>query len=300
MQSTLPETGLLLEIRRRLGNLPERQARLAQFILKNPEQAKDISLQDLCKRCDTSEPVVFAFCKALGIEGFKSLKTVLAGDLGERRARARPESDLAPIDEELTSDSNPGGIFRAVARRYSHTVEETLSSIDPEQFALAVERIATAQRLVLIGVGISGNVGFVVQQNFLRTGIPVTWTIDPNQFFTHLAPLKKGDVCVALSQTGSQKDMLDGIRFAAKRKICVISITSDSQSPIATEANILLLTGPAPIDAATHLSIGGQIALPVLLVADALAVAVGARSSEAFKERARATAEAMKPRLLGK
>lgn len=289
-------TDLLTEIERLLPTCSAGQARIARFVLQSPDEAQHISLAQLCKRCKTSEPVVFAFCSLLQCGGYREFKMRLAENLGARRARGTPQPKIQ--DEALTEQSHPGSILTAIADQYRRSIEATAASLDPERFAVAVERLSKAARIVLLGVGISGNVGFVVQQNFIRTGIPTAWTNDPNLFFTHLAPLSKGDVCLALSQTGSQKDTLDGIRFARQRGLEVISITSDPRSPIATEAGVLLLTGPAPVEAHTYLSIGAQLALPVLMVADALAVAVGARNHDAFLERSQATAEAMKSRTI--
>lgn len=287
---------LLTEIQRLLPHCSEGQSRIARFVLEHPEEAQSISLVQLCKRCKTSEPVVFAFCSLIHCDGFRDFKLRLAETLGARRARS--SSNVVVMDQELTEKTHPGSVLNSVASLYRRAIEETAASLDPERFAVAAERLAKANRAVLLGVGISGNVGFVVQQNFLRTGLAVTWANDPNLFFTHLAPLKKGDVCIALSQTGSQKDTLDGIRFARKRGLTVISVTSDSRSPIATESDILLLTGPVPVEAYTHMSIGGQLALPVLLVCDALAVSLHARQQDGFLERAQATAEAMKDRTI--
>ncbi len=290
------QTDLIVEIRRRMPRFSEGQARIAKFVLEFPEKAQDISLAELCRRCNTSEPVVFAFCALVGCEGYKAFKTRLAGYLGARGARE--QADAAVSEKELTLDARPRQVLAAVAALYKQSVDETISSIDPDAFEEAVDAVAAAARVVLFGVGISGNAGFLLQQNYLRTGIPATWANDPNLFFTHLVPLKKTDVCIALSQTGSQRDTLDGIRFARKRGVKVIAITSDSQSPIATEASIVLLTGPAPVRTHTHLSVGARLALPVILVADTLAVCVGMKDNEGFQERARATAEAMKPRNL--
>ena len=153
-----------------------------------------------------------------------------------------------------------------------------------------------ASRMVILGVGVSGNVGLVVLQNFLRSGKPVTWTTDPNLFVTHLAPLAPGDVCLALAQIGNYRDTVEGMAFAKSRRLFVAVITSDPASDAAREADAALVTAPQPVSSATHLSIGAHLAAPLLLVADALAVALGARSKQAFDERALATAKTIKKR----
>ena len=286
---------VLTEIRRRLPGLSRGQSRVAAYVLERPGTAKDLSLKELCEACDTSEPVVFALCDALGFGGFRAFKTALAVNLGARGAE-----ELSVQDPELHADGDPAAFLRTLEGLYLRSVRETVSSLVPETFRAAVDRLDRAKRIVILGVGVSGNVGFVAQQNFLRSGTPVSWTNDPNLNFTHLAPLGKGDVCLALSQTGTQKDTIEGAAFAKRRGITVIAVTSDPEGPLADLADFVLLTAPVAVPANTHFSLGAQLAAPVLLVTDALAVALGARRKRDMEERSRATAEAMKPRTAGR
>jgi len=289
---------VLGELRRRLPELSRGQARVATFVLERPDEAKDIALRDLCDACDTSEPVVFALCDALGFGGFRAFKTALAVDLG---ARATLQPELSVQDEELhEAAGDPARFLRTLSGLYLRSLRETAACLVPEQFQAAVDKLHRAKRIVLLGVGVSGNVGFLVQQNFLRAGTPVTWTNDPNLHFTHLAPLRRGDVCLALSQTGTQKDTIDSAAFAKRRGVTVIAVTSDADGPLADLADIVLLTAPFATPANTHFSLGAQLAAPVLMVADGLAVALGARRKAALQERSRATADAMKPRTAGR
>lgn len=289
---------LITEIRRRMPGLSAGQSRIGKFILERPDEAKDISLKELCRVCETSEPVVFAFCRALGYDGFRSFKTELAVGLGARMTQTLPGEGLNIADEELHRIEEPAPFLQALTNLYVRSIRETTASLDPALFRKAVDALDAAERIVVLGVGISGNVGFVAQQNFLRAGSPVTWTNDPNLNFTHLAPLKKQDVCIALSQTGTQRDTIEGAAFAHQRGIKVIAITSDAQGPLASVSDILLQTGPAPIASNTHFSIGAQIAVPVMMVTDALAIALGARRRKDLVERSKVISEAMRSRTI--
>lgn len=298
MSSAMLKTGVLIQMERRLSELPSRQAAVARFVLKNPQDAKSISLQALCGECRTSEPVVFAFCKRLGYDSFRSFKTALAEDLGAQRFRATTNANLEIVDAEYHRRMKPEALFALMADSYRRSIEDTCGNISGSAFEKAVEYLDKAKRIAIIGVGVSGNVGFVALQNFIRTGTPVTWTNDPNLNFTHLAPLKSGDVCLALSQSGNQVDTIQGVAFAKQRGLKVIAVTSDHDSELKEHSDVVLLTGSAPTAATTHLSIGAEIALPILIVTDALAVALGARRSKDVQDRSAITYEAMKPRTV--
>ena len=292
------EADLLTGIKRQLPALSEGQARIARFIIERPDEAKDIALADLCRHCRTSEPVVFAFCAALGLDGFRALKTSLAETLGARRSRGTDGQEGLAADADLLLAKDSAELLRGLGRLYRNAIAETLTCIDVGVFDRAVSVLDAAKRMVVLGVGVSGNTGFVALQNFLRTGTPVSWVTDPNMFFTHLAPLEKGDACIVLSQMGNQRDVVEGAVFARSRKAAVIAITSDGTGPLAEVSDMLLLTAPDGIDSGTHASIGAQLATPVLFVADALAVALFARRQDAWAERSRATAAANARRTL--
>lgn len=289
---------MLGEIKRQQAGLPKRQGALARYILRHPETATTISLQQLCRACSTSEPVVFAFCRRLGCRGFRDFKTALAGDLGARRDRARRQGAAEIADAEFIRSPSPEQIYHNLAGAYQDSLASMREQMDGRRFQRAVDLLDKAERIVIIGVGVSGNVGYVALQNFLRTGTAVTWTNDPNLSFTHLAPLKRNDVCLVLSQSGRQRDTIEGAAFARERKIKVIAITSRRDGPLAELADVLLLTQPEPTPALIHLSIGAELALPVLFLTDALAIALGARRKRALEMRSEWTRKAMEARNL--
>src|SRR6185436_7488917 len=270
METRIPGD-LLPSIRRRLPHLSPGQSRIAAFVLQRPDDVKDITLKELCGKCDTSEPVVFAFCGGLGFDGFRSFRTALAVDLGSRAGQA---DALSVQDGDLHEVDDPGLFLKMLAGHYLRSIRETVSSLVPDRFRAAVDHLERARRIVILGVGVSGNVGFVALQNFLRTGTPVTWTNDPNLNFTHLAPLEKGDVCLALSQTGSQKDTIEGAAFAKRRGITVIAVTSDPDGPLAGLADLVLLTAPVadPAEPATPQEEKGSSAMKIWLAILVLAL----------------------------
>jgi DNA-binding MurR/RpiR family transcriptional regulator len=122
---------VLTEVRRRLPHLSRGQSRIAAFVLAQPEKAKEISLKELCGACDTSEPVVFAFCDAVGFDGFRSFKTALAVDLGTRAGQADAWSVQ---DAELHAAGDPARFLRTLEGLYLRSIRETVSSLVPESF----------------------------------------------------------------------------------------------------------------------------------------------------------------------
>jgi len=75
------EPNLLAVIQRQLGDLNKSEAKVANAILKAPEEATRSSIASLAAAAGVSEPSVNRFCKRFGATGFPDFKLQLATSL---------------------------------------------------------------------------------------------------------------------------------------------------------------------------------------------------------------------------
>ena len=277
----------LLDLKRSVNQLPKKQAALARYILENPEEAKSINLKDICQKCNTTEPVVFAFCRKLLLNSFTDLKTNIAISLGANSVKQTKIKDIEVFDEDLLTLKANAQILDFLKEHYELSLKETFESLSKESFEKAVGILSKANRIVLLGVGTSGNVGHLILQNFLRSGKAVNWINDPNLFVTYVVSLKKTDVCVILSQVGNQKDIEYAVSVCKEVGVQIIIVTSNPSPFFSENSDALLLTCPAPLTASVHISLVSNLALPILYVADALAIALLRTFSKDFIQRAK-------------
>ena len=290
----------LLDLKRSVNQLPKKQAGLARYILENPEEAKSINLKDICQKCNTTEPVVFAFCRKLQLESFTDLKTNIAISLGAHSVKPSKIKDIEVVDEDLLNLKGNSQILEYLKEHYELSLKETFDSLSKDAFEKAVDMLAKANRIVLLGVGTSGNVGHLILQNFMRTGKSVNWINDPNLFVTYVVCLKKTDVCIILSQVGNQKDIEHAISVCKEVGVQIIIVTSNPSPFFSENADSLLLTCPAPLHSSVHISIVSNLALPILYVADALAISLHRTSAKDFLQRARVSTKLNNLRITSK
>lgn len=277
----------ILDLKRSIGQLPKKQAALAKYILENPEEAKSINLKGICEKCNTTEPVVFAFCRKMQLNSFTELKTNIALSIGAQSVKPNKTKDIEVFDEDLLTLKSNGQILDFLKDHYEVSIKETFDSLSKEAFENAVNMLSKANRIVLMGVGTSGNVGYLILQNFIRTGKAVNWVNDPNLFGTYIVTLKKTDVVVILSQVGNQKDIEYAVAACKEVGVQIIIITSNASPFFSENADALLLTCPAPLKSSVHISIVSNLAMPVLFVVDALSIALLRLGSKDFLQRAR-------------
>ncbi|MCU1445186.1 MurR/RpiR family transcriptional regulator [Cryobacterium sp.] len=129
----------LLRVRAALPLLGPSERRVAQVILERPGAVTEWSTAELATEAGTSTATVVRACQNLGFRGFQHLRLEVA--------RA------APTDAEPAEDAHP------LARIFADAgvaISLGMASVDAAGIDAAVEVLAGARRLVLVGTGFSG------------------------------------------------------------------------------------------------------------------------------------------------
>jgi DNA-binding MurR/RpiR family transcriptional regulator len=108
----------ILDLKRNISQLPKKQAALAKYILENPEEAKSINLKGICEKCNTTEPVVFAFCRKMQLNSFTELKTNIALSIGAQSVKPGKSKDIEVFDEGLLTLKNNSQILDYLKEHY--------------------------------------------------------------------------------------------------------------------------------------------------------------------------------------
>ncbi|HCL16898.1 MAG TPA: transcriptional regulator HexR, partial [Pseudomonas sp.] len=77
---------LLEQIQRRIEDLNKAERKVAEVILRNPQQATRFSIAALAQTAQVSEPTVNRFCRSFGVSGYPELKMQLAQSLASGAA----------------------------------------------------------------------------------------------------------------------------------------------------------------------------------------------------------------------
>ena len=95
--------------------LPSALARVAQYIVENPDMAVHLSLGELSARAQSGQASVVRLCRELGFSGFKAFKLALAADLALQQATRTNGGNLVPDPFDQASDL----IARSIAQTRS-------------------------------------------------------------------------------------------------------------------------------------------------------------------------------------
>ncbi len=95
-------------------------------------------------------------------------------------------------------------------------------------------------KLVISGIGKSGNICQKIAASFTSTGMPAIFVHPAEASHGDLGLLDSRDVLLALSASGQTTELLDIIQYAAQQRIPVILVTKNPTSPLANFASIIL------------------------------------------------------------
>ena len=111
-----------------------------------------------------------------------------------------------------------------------------------ENFIKAVNLIIKHEgKLILSGVGKSGNIANKIASSFTSTGVPSIYLNPVDASHGDMGIVSQGDVLIALSNSGETYELSDLINFAKKKKIKIISITSNKKSLLSKNADVSLI-----------------------------------------------------------
>ncbi|MDE2335797.1 MAG: KpsF/GutQ family sugar-phosphate isomerase [Alphaproteobacteria bacterium] len=128
----------------------------------------------------------------------------------------------------------------------ARALQELAAFLD-DSFLQAIEMISTAEgRVIVTGMGKSGHIGKKIAATFASTGTPAFFVHPAEASHGDMGMIVRGDIVLALSNSGESKELNDLIEYTRRFAIPLIGITSRPDSTLATRADIALLLPPCP------------------------------------------------------
>jgi arabinose-5-phosphate isomerase len=111
----------------------------------------------------------------------------------------------------------------------------------------AIEMISAAEgRVIVTGMGKSGHVARKIAATLASTGTPAFFVHPAEASHGDMGMIVRGDVVLALSNSGEAKELLDLIEYTRRFAIPLIGVTSRVDSTLGARADVALLLPPCP------------------------------------------------------
>ena len=228
-----PQSGALIRLRGVYPSLKTALQKVANLILRQPEMAIYASVNEVAAAAQVSEATVMRFCRTLGFKGFQDFKIALARELVTPSQR---------VQEEVSAGDAPAALMRRIFKDNISALEETLEILDLNQLQQAVQCFLPCRRLIIIGVNGSASAAQYAGLRFTPAGLDVHYFTEFYQMLTAAAMLTGEDALLAISHSGSTREILDTARLAKDNGARIIAITHNSLAPLTRIADLVLLT----------------------------------------------------------
>ncbi|TDT51298.1 MurR/RpiR family transcriptional regulator [Fonticella tunisiensis] len=229
----MEQISCLQKLREIYSSLKNAEKRVAEFILQNPNDVVHYSITELAETCKSGEATIFRLCKRLGYKGYQELKIKIASEV---------VSPIEDIHEEIKEDDD---LFIVIQKIFNSTISSlnlTMKMNDTASIDKAINILSKSERIAFFGMGGSSALAFDAYHKFLRTGKRCEYHGDSHIQSILAAVLGENDCIIAISNTGSTKELIENLNIARENKVKIIAVTSDIKSPIAKVSDIVLVS----------------------------------------------------------
>lgn len=233
MNEDISSKAFYSRIQEKLESLSKMGRKTAECMAENQDKLIYSSITELAELAGTSEATVTRVCTKLGYSGFQALKVSVARELVSQQEK---------IHEDLKADSPPEVVIDKIFSSAIHTLTMTRKALDGKAVASSIDALCRARRIVVIGNGNSGAIALDAQHKFLRIGLNVSAYTDDHMQMIAVVSMTREDVLIAISHSGSSRDVAEAMQLAKENGATVISITNNGISPVSKLADIRLYT----------------------------------------------------------
>lgn len=222
------------------NSLSKSEKKIADFVLATGNKVSEMTLSELARATELSEPSVVRFTKAIGFKGYSEFKAQILRDWG-KEGSSEGENKLVNIN--ITPEDTLGYVPEKIVNSTIRGLEDTLKIFDQKAFEEAIIAIINARRIDVFGVGTSGSIALDFVSKLIRIGLDARYFADNHLEQLSCVSLTEKDVAIAISHSGSTIDVVNTLKIAKEAGAKTIALTNYKASKILEFADIKLLTG---------------------------------------------------------
>lgn len=242
--------------------------KIAQYILVHYDKAAFMTAAKLGETVGVSESTVVRFASELGYDGYPGLQKALQDAMRNKlTAVQRIEVSLDQLKD--------GEVFRSVLMHDIEHIRHTLEETAMADFERAVDNIVSAEHVYVMGIRSSSALASFLGYYFklMLPNVTLVQTGSRSELYEQLMHLSDKDVLIGISFPRYSKQTVNAISYAHNKGAKSIAITDSVESPIANNADSVLIARSDMV------SFVDSLVAPLSLI-NALIVAVSIKNKE--------------------
>ena len=224
-------TKIIDTIYSKLATMSASDQKIAQVVLKQPEQVVNYTISKLATEAGVSDASVTRFCHNLNLTGFHDLKIQLAQNATESVSLQNMSRDDASANLELIEKNKVAEIKATLENVTEAKLDRVLRlltesrivqvSAEGDTYPVAADAVYKFNQIGLLAIDSGGTIETAIAQTM---------------------NLNKKDCLLVISNSGEAAGIIKQIKVAKQKGMQVIAITNRADSPIALLADVHLKT----------------------------------------------------------
>jgi DNA-binding MurR/RpiR family transcriptional regulator len=216
--------------------LPKRLAQVAAYSLSNPDEVAFGTAASIATAADVQPSTLVRLAHHLGYDGFSDLQSIFRSRLKDKHLSY----------EERLSNLEQGGkhveeaeLLRGFLNAASQSINRLASTIDPAQFARAVDMLAGAETIYLIAKRRAYPLTAHMAYAFGKLGIRYVMVASPNGLEPEMAQFATArDIAFAVSFSPYAAETVTYSQAFTDRGVPLVSITDSVFSPLTSHSTV--------------------------------------------------------------
>ena len=227
---------LLKTIEEKMPTFSKGQKRIASYVIENYDKAAYMTASKLGAIADVSESTVVRFADELGFAGYPEFQRSLR-ELVRTKLTSFQRIEVA---NNIIGDAD---ILSKVLSLDIERIRDTLEGINRDSFEAAINKIISAKNIYIMGVRSSSYLAGFLSYNLrmIFDNVRLVSTNSGSDMFEEIMSIDHDDVMIAISFPRYSKRIINAVDFAKAAGTDVIAITDSALSPIASQADHVLV-----------------------------------------------------------
>lgn len=219
-------------IAERAAGLPKRLTQIAGYALENPDEIAFGTVSSIAAQADVQPSALVRFAQAMGYQGFSNMQEVFRSRLRDRILNYGER--LEQLRAHAAEASKPTLIFQGFCEASAKSIAALETRLDAALLDRAVERLAAARTIYLLGLRRSYPIASYMAYAFGKLGVRAI-LVDAvgglaAEQMIHAAA---DDAVLAISFAPYASETVQLAREAALRHVPVVAVTDSPFSPLA-------------------------------------------------------------------
>lgn len=223
--------------------LPRQLKRIASYMSQQSDRIMVDRISDIARECEVHPSAIVRFSQRFGFSGFSEMQALFRAAYTHKASPVHNyQQRIRSMIANQSQQASDGDLARECIDANRSGIERLGRELDDVAFEKAVDLIVNADNIYVVGVRRSFAVADYLVYNLQHTHKRIHLVSGlGGSYREQMRSVRSGDLVIAISFTPYAKETQHCLRYARQQQANTLILTDSHLSPLAKNANSLLL-----------------------------------------------------------